>query len=486
MKYQPVVGLEIHLQVKTKTKMFSRVRADYFNEPPNTYIDPVSFGLPGALPVPNKLAVEKAIRLALALNCEINEEIHFDRKNYFYPDLPKGYQISQLDKPIGEKGYVEIDVGDDSRRIRITRLHLEEDTGKSMHSGTNETLIDYNKSGVPLIEMVTEPDFESVDEVLSFAKRLRQIVRYTGTSDAEMQKGQMRFELNMSVKKAGEKGLPNYKVEVKNIGSISVLEKVMNFELVRQSNLIEKGERIRNHTRGLKDMTGETLFQRVKESSDDYRYFPEPDIPPIKISTKQIEDIRKSMPELPHERKQRYIELGLTGEQAELFIENTDRGRYFDSCVNESRNSKVKNINSEISKWVNSEISGMLLKNNLEFNEIKLHSKDLIYLIELVKDKKITAAIAKKVIEEILKSSEKQNAGEAEKIIKEKNLVQIQDDSEIDGFIEKVIEENKKVVNDLEKNPNALKFLVGQVMRLSKGRVNPNIAEEKLREALGL
>lgn len=485
MKYEPVVGLEVHLQVKTKTKMFSRVRSDYFNEAPNTFIDPVSFGLPGALPVPNKLAIEKAIRLALALNCEINEKIHFDRKNYFYPDLPKGYQISQLDKPIGEHGYVEIDVGDDSRRIRITRLHLEEDTAKSMHSGTNETLIDYNKSGVPLIEMVTEPDFESVDEVLAFARRLRQIVRYTDTSDAEMQKGQMRFELNISVREKGTKELPNFKVEVKNIGSISVLEKVMESEMNRQIEMIEKGEMIKNQTRGLKDMSGETVFQRFKESSDDYRYFPEPDIPPITLDQEMIQKIKESMPELPNERKTRYEGLGLSIETSDIFVEDVERGNYFDEVIEYVDSLKIENPEVEISKWVNSDISGILVKKNQDFSNVSLHPLDLVYLIQMVNDKKITAQIAKKVIEQILDASER-TEGRAKKIIEENNMIQIQDDSAIDDFIKEAIANNEKVVADIEKNPNAIKFLVGQVMRLSKGRVNPNVAEEKLKEALGI
>ncbi|MCA9381281.1 Asp-tRNA(Asn)/Glu-tRNA(Gln) amidotransferase subunit GatB [Candidatus Dojkabacteria bacterium] len=479
MKYLPVVGLEIHLQVKTKTKMFSRVNAEYFNEAPNTHIDPVSFGLPGALPVPNKTAIEKAVRLALALNCKINKKIHFDRKNYFYPDLPKGYQISQFDKPIGENGFVEIEVGDDSRRIRLTRLHIEEDTGKSLHSG-NETLLDYNKSGIPLVEMVTEPDFESVEEVLAFAKRLRQIVRYTGTSDAEMQKGQMRFELNISVRKEGEKGLPNYKVEVKNIGSISVLEKVMNYEIERQSALLEKGEEIKNQTRGLKDMTGVTLFQRGKESSDDYRYFPEPDIPPITFSDEYISNIEKSMPELPNQRLERYLNLGLELEQADNFIEDKARGDYFDSVLKvASDDSEAK----EISKWINTDLTGILVKNNKDYNSDILSASDLYYLIKMAKEKKITVAIAKSVIEEIIKQ-DKSESGSAEQIINEKGLIQIQDDSEIEQFIQEVVDENAKVITDMEKNPNALKFLVGQVMRKSKGRVNPQTAEEKLVQKL--
>ncbi len=484
MKYKPVVGLEIHLQVKTKTKMFSRARADYFNEAPNTFIDPVSFGLPGALPVPNKLAIEKAIKLALALNCEITEVVRFDRKNYFYPDLPKGYQISQFDNLIGRNGYVEIDIGDDSRRIRINRLHIEEDTAKSMHSGDNETLIDYNKSGVPLIEMVTEPDFESVEEVLAFAKRLRQIVRYTDTSDAEMQKGQMRFELNISIKEKGTKGLPNYKVEVKNIGSISVLEKVMNFEIERQAGLLDKGEEIKSQTRGLKDMTGETLFQRSKESSDDYRYFPEPDIPPIKIEKTIIEKLRNEIGELPNERKNRYIADNLSIEVAENYVEDIEKGNEYDRTM-KLHDGKILDYSSHVVNMISIE-SGILDKEKKSFSESPLHPKDRHELIMGIYNKQIAPPSATMVIKEIISTKSEKKSGYVAEIIKEKDLAFIEDESEIDEFVKKVIKENEKVISDISKNPNALKFLVGQVMRLSKGRVNPNKAEEKLKESLGL
>ena len=241
------------------------------------------------------------------MNCKINKESKFDRKNYFYPDLPKGYQISQYDLPLGYEGFVEIDIDGDSRRIRLTRIHIEEDTGKSLHEG-DLTLLDFNKSGMPLLEIVTEPDFVDEIEVEQFAKRLRQIVRYLDISDADMEKGQMRFELNMSVRETGSKELPDYKVEVKNIGSISVLQKVIAFEFKRQTELLEKGEKPAQETRGLKDMTGETLSQRVKEDSEDYRYFPEPDIPPITYSDEKIEEIKTTIGELPNEKKHRFID----------------------------------------------------------------------------------------------------------------------------------------------------------------------------------
>lgn len=478
--YSPVVGLEIHLQVKTNSKMFCRCSSQYFESEPNTHVCPVCFGLPGALPVPNKEAFNKALKLALALNCEINKETKFDRKNYFYPDLAKGYQISQYDQPIGEKGFVEIEVMGDSRRIRIQRLHLEEDTAKSLHAENDDTLIDYNKSGVPLIEIVTYPDFESIEEVVLFAKRLKQIVKYLDISDAEMQKGQMRFELNISVKPhtMPANQLPDYKIEVKNIGSISVLEKVLNYEVKRQTELLEKGEKIKSQTRGLKGMTGETLFQRSKETADDYRYFPEPDIPPIRVEDSLIEDIKKAIPEMPHQRKQRYLELGLEGEQADIFVEDSIKGNWFDSFLKlTSKKDEVK----EAAKWIVGEISGQLEKRNQLISEMLFKQQDLFDLITLMQSKQISGTIAKEVINTIF-----QEGGNAKDIINSRGLIQITDTNFVSDLAKKVIDENQKVVADISKNPNAIKFLVGQVMRQSQGKVNPKVAEDELRKLLNV
>ncbi len=476
--YLPVVGLEIHIQVKTNSKMFCRCSTDYFNKEPNINVCPVCMGLPGALPVPNKVAFEKAVKLALALNCKINQETKFDRKNYFYPDLPKGYQISQYDQPIGEEGYVEIEYKGDSRRVRIIRVHLEEDTGKSLHSENDETLLDYNKSGVPLLEVVTYPDFESTEEVILFAKRLRQIVRYLNVSDAEMQKGQMRYELNISVKPdtmpLGQ--LPDYKAEVKNIGSISVLEKVLNFEVARQIELHNKGEKIPSQTRGLKGMTGETLFQRSKETADDYRYFPEPDIPPLTISNELIDSIKKSMPELPHQRKQRYVDLGLEFEQADIFVEDTERGDWYDNAIEQLED---KSLAKEVAKWVVGELSGQLEKRAVSISASPVSQADIVDLVTLMKSNQISGTIAKSVIEEIF-----EYGGTAKEIIDKKGLVQVSDSSEVEKFAKEVIEANQKVVADIEKNPNAIKFLVGQVMKLSKGKVNPKVAEDVIRKLI--
>ncbi|MDQ6984735.1 MAG: Asp-tRNA(Asn)/Glu-tRNA(Gln) amidotransferase subunit GatB [Candidatus Dojkabacteria bacterium] len=482
MKYQTVIGLEVHLQAKTNSKMFCSCSSDYFGKEANINICPVCFGLPGALPVPNEEAIRKCIKLSLALNCKINNNSKFDRKNYYYPDLPKGYQITQSDIPFGEDGYVEIEIGDDSRRIRIKRVHMEEDTAKSIHEG-EDTLVDYNKSGTPLIEIVTEPDFQTVEEIAAFAKRLRQIIRYAEVSDAEMQKGQMRFELNMSLKTPdlAAHELPDYRIEVKNIGSISVLEKVIDFEYERQSIEIDNGKKMISQTRGLKNMSGETLLQRTKESADDYRYFPEPDIPPIKLDDTWINEIKESIKELPLERKTRYLELGLELEQADIFIEDTDRGDWFDLVCQEEGSNDTK-IAKELSKWINSDIAGFVEKRKTSFEKMPLTTKDFLYLLNLLLENKITGTVVKKVIEIIFTTGK---AG-AEEIIKERNLLQITDESELEKFVDKVISDNEKVVKDIKKNPNAVKFLVGLVMRESRGKANPNTTEELLKEKLDL
>jgi len=484
--YHPVVGLEVHLQVKTESKMFCRCSTDYFNREPNINCCPVCFGLPGGIPVPNKVAFDKCLKLAIALNCKINQVTKFDRKNYFYPDLPKGYQISQYDQPIGVDGYVEIEVDGDSRRVRLQRIHLEEDVAKSIHTDNDESLIDYNKSGIPLIEMVTYPDFEGVEEILAFAKRLRQIVRYLDISDAEMQKGQMRFELNMSLRDENSKELPNYKVEIKNIGSISVLEKVMKYEIDRQGALLDKGEKMVSQTRGLNGMSGETVFQRAKETADDYRYFPEPDIPPIKILDEQIELIRSNLIELPSMRKQRYMNLGLEGEQADIFVEDNLKGDWFDKAIyiiSKKRDSiKFDLPEKEVAKWLIGDISGWIEKKSiLDINLIPVSQEDLITLVSMIKSNQISGTIAKDVISEVF-----QNGGSVLDLIKTRNLIQISDDSEVDKIVTEVIELNAKVISDISRNPNAIKFLVGQVMRTSKGKVNPKIAEEVLRKKLNI
>lgn len=494
--YKPVIGLEIHVQVKTKSKMFCKCSTDYFEKKPNINVCPVCLGLPGALPIPNKLALEKTIKLAIALNCEIPEISKFDRKNYFYPDLPKGYQISQYDIPIGQNGFVEIEINGDSRRVRIQRVHIEEDTAKSIHINES-SLIDYNKSGIPLIEIVTYPDFESVDEVIAFAKRLKQILKYNDISDTEMQKGQLRFELNISLLGentiVNDKGLPNYKVEVKNIGSISVLEKVANFEIQRQKHLQEKNIKIKSETRGLKDMSGETVFQRYKEEAEDYRYFPEPDIPPFSITKEWILQIKSTMAEQPVERKHRYLKLGLEGEQADVFVDDTEKGDWFDSALKNIQQDLKQQSNfiqpKELAKWIIGEISGLIEKKSINtINNLPFSQKWLIDLLQIYYDKKITGNVVKKILEEEINQKSKnwdyKSTKDPFKLVSERGYLQIEDENFIRETVDKVINENKKIVQDINKNPNAIKSLIGYGMKISQGKINPKILESEIKKSL--
>ncbi len=475
-KYEPVIGLEVHVQVKTESKMFCRCSARYFNEAPNSHVCPVCLGLPGALPVPNKLAIDKCIKLALALGCGINHESKFDRKNYFYPDLPKGYQISQYDQPIGHDGFLEFDLKDDSVRIRIRRVHMEEDTGKSLHN-ESETLLDFNKSGVPLAEIVTEPDFQNVAEVLAYAKRLRQIVRYLDISNADMEKGQMRFELNISIRPEGTTKLPDYKVEVKNISSISVLEKVINSEISRQGKILDEGKTPIQETRGLKDMSGETLSQRVKEEAEDYRYFPEPDIPPLLFDEKYIAEIKKEIGELPQEKKLRYQQdFGLDPLTTETIITSSHKAVWFEAAV---KGLSDKKLIAEVARWFIGDLYSHIKSNRIKLSEIKVKPEQLKSLVEMLYTKKLSGTLAKQVLAEMFASG-----SDPESIAKEQGLEVVRNEADLLNIISQVVANNAKVVGDVTKNPNAIKFLVGQVMRETKGRADPVLTEKLLRGKL--
>jgi aspartyl-tRNA(Asn)/glutamyl-tRNA(Gln) amidotransferase subunit B len=465
--YEPIIGLEIHLQAKTKSKMFCRCSTDYFGKLPNTHVCQVCMGLPGALPVANKEAIKKCIKLGLALNCNINKVSKFDRKNYFYPDLAKGYQISQYDIPFAYDGYVEIDIQGDARRIRITRVHMEEDTGKSSHEH-NLTLIDYNKSGMPLIEIVTEPDFVDKDEVTKFAKRLRQIVRYLDISDANMEKGQLRFELNMSLREVGKSGLPNYKVEVKNIGSISVLEKVIEFEFARQKEILLQGNTPVQETRGLRDLTGVTYSQRLKEDAQDYRYFPEPDLPTIKFSDQEINEIAGQLIELPQDKKFRYMQdYKFEPDLAELLVSVKANYQWFEQAI---ENISSLEIIKETAKLMIGDVFGMLKADKLKLSKLKFSPKYLAEVATMIINGDISRTLAKQKIIPIMYKS----GNNPQEIIKQEGLDKTFNDDELNTIIDRIIENNPKIIKDAIKNPNAIKSLLGQVMRETKGQADPN------------
>lgn len=473
--YEKVLGLEIHLQVKTNSKMFCGCNANYFKQSPNTHTCPVCLGLPGSLPVPNLKAIEQCIKLSLALNCTIAQESKFDRKNYFYPDLPKGYQISQYDQPIGQNGYLEFEVLNKKRKINITRVHIEEDTAKSLHVG-EETLIDFNKSGIPLIEIVTEPEFKTGEEIDAFAKRLRQIVRYCNISNADMEKGQMRYELNMSIRKIGEKKLPNYKIEVKNIGSISVLQKVIEFEYNRQKELLESSTKISSETRGLIGMTGETRSQRVKEGAKDYRYFPEPDIPPMYFQNEMIERIKSEIPELPEQKLKRYNEkYNLERELAETIIMSKQSYKYFEETIDYLENLEYVITAAKFQVGV---LRNLIKTQKSSFAKISLKPKEFADFVNQVAKERINANMAREILETMI--LEEKNFKE---VVNTKSISRLTD-AELEALIQKVIVENQDIVSSIEKNPNAIKALIGIVMRHTKATADANKVQTLIKKIL--
>ena len=493
--YFLVIGLEIHIQSKTNSKMFCSCSSQYFGKEPNTNTCPTCTGMPGALPVINSKAIENCLRLSLALDCEINKLTKFDRKNYFYPDLPKGYQISQYDLPIGHDGFLGIEVQGDDTRIRIRRVHEEEDTAKSLHEvdvtengASNYTLIDFNKSGVALIEVVTEPDFTSTKEVFEFAKALQKIVRYLEVSDANMEMGQMRFELNISLRKEDQKELPNYKVDVKNISSISVLEKVINYEIQRQTEILEKGETPLQETRGIDDKTGKTFSQRLKEGAEDYRYFPDPDLPILTFTDEQIEAYKNSLPELPISRKQRFIsDYHLDPSVAGLISDEKYKADWYEEAVKELENfEKDKTCDNyykeviDIANFIVGDIEALCKKKEVDFKDIKLTKNNLAESVYEFRSGKISASAVKKIIEAFLTE-----ANDVKKYIETNSLVQISDLKELEKIVEKVIEMNQDIVTSYKSGKvNAKSALVGQVMRETKGKANPLIVDKLIVEKL--
>jgi len=480
-KYEAVIGLEVHIQAKTKTKMFSAVSADYFGKAPNVNVDPVSLGLPGALPVPNKKAIEHCIALGMALSCEISRTTKFDRKNYFYPDLPKGYQISQYDQPICLPGKMDLYLEGGVQTIGITRIHLEEDTGKSVHKGSS-TYLDFNKAGVPLIEVVTEPDFRNGEQIDYFAKRLRQIVRYLGVCDGDMEKGQMRYELNISLRLKGLSELPKYKVEVKNIGSISLLQKVLETEFERQAEILESGETPKQETRGARDMTGKTSSQRSKETADDYRYFPEPDIPPLEFSEQFLQGIRSSMPALPQELLLKYMGLGMTQEMAEVIVAEADLARQFESYL--VALGSEQELALEIAKYIvgmsdASEARETADQAQSSSQNSYMAAEALAASIQLKLSGKVNSSNFKKLLE----NTELKNAAQVNEFAAAQGLL-IDNQIDVKAIARELIAAEQGAKQRYAKNPGVAMFFVGQIMKQTKGAVEPQAVKALVIELL--
>lgn len=476
--YEAVIGLEVHAELKTKTKMFCSC-PNQFGAEPNTNVCPVCAGMPGVLPVINARAVEFAVMAGLALNCEVAEFCKFDRKNYYYPDLPKAYQISQYDLPICKRGYLDIEVNGETKRIGITRLHLEEDAGKLVHQGsittTSYSLVDLNRAGVPLIEIVSEPDIRSPLEARLYMEKMRSILLFLGVSDCKMQEGSLRCDANVSVRRKGEKRM-GVKTEIKNLNSFRALERALEYEIERQIELLEDGEEVVQETRTWDEERGVTSSMRSKEEAHDYRYFPEPDLPPLRLERSFIEKIKESLPELPDEAIRRLTgEHGLSTYDANILTMNPETLAFFDECVREFPDAK------QVSNWLMGEMTRLLNQHNMEIREAKIKPRQLAALLKLIADGTISGKIAKTVFEEMFATGK-----DPEVIIKEKGLVQISDLSAIEPIIEQVIADNPKAVEDYRGGKaKALGALVGQVMKLTGGKANPEVVNRLLTEKLG-
>ncbi|NLZ74358.1 Asp-tRNA(Asn)/Glu-tRNA(Gln) amidotransferase subunit GatB [Candidatus Falkowbacteria bacterium] len=500
MDYDVIIGLEIHVELKTKSKMFCSCNNDTNKKEPNTTVCPICLGHPGTLPVPNKEAIDWTIMTGLALHCKINRTSKFDRKNYFYPDLPKGYQISQYDLPLCYEGYLDVD----GTNIAITRLHLEEDTGKSTHvKDKNYTLIDFNRAGTPLMELVTEPVIKNASEAKKFCQTYQQILRYLDISDANMEKGEMRCEINISLQEKNKweykegliKPLAKYelnnKVEIKNINSFRSVEKAINFEIKRQSELLNKGEKIIGETRGWDENKNETVSQRIKESSADYRYFPEPDIPPLTIDEAWIAKLEKKLPEMPQAKKERFIrEYRFTPEMAQTLTTDKKLADWTENVLSEldawieahgdDENRQERRLSKAGGNWIANELLKHLNADNKRIDEINITAENFAELVCLIYQEKINSSTGQRILEEMYN-----NGGDPTDIMKTMGLEQIDNTKELEAVVQKVITENPDQAADYRAGKTALiKFFIGKVMAETDGRANPKIIKEILEKFL--
>ncbi len=472
--YEPVIGLEVHAELLTRSKMFCGCPVvDNTTAPPNTAVCPICSAQPGALPVINRQAVEYAIMVGLALHCTINEFNQFARKSYFYPDLPKGYQISQYEFPLASRGWLEIQIKGPTRRIGITRAHLEEDTGKSFHAG-DHSLVDLNRAGVPLLEIVSEPDLRSPEEVEAYARKIRAILVYLGVNHGDMSKGVLRFEANVSIRPTGS---PEFgtRTEIKNLNSIRSLVRAVRYEIQRQIRLVESGQRVVQQTMGFNETTGQTVTQRVKERADDYRYFPEPDLPPLHISREWVREVEARLPELPDARQARFMAtLGLSAQDAGVLVMDKAVADYYEAAVKEGGDPK------KLANWITGELFRLMNASGVEIDTLKITPSALVELIALVDTGAITQTTAKEVLGEMFETGQRPRS-----MVEARGLAQISDEGALQATVVRVIEANpKEVASYLGGKETLLGWFVGQVMRETQGRANAQMVSDLLRTQL--
>ena len=474
MNFETVIGLEVHVELNTNSKIFSPTSAHFGNEQ-NANTNVIDWSFPGVLPVLNKGVVDAGIKAALALNMDIHQHMHFDRKNYFYPDNPKAYQISQFDEPIGYNGWIEVQLEDGStKKIGIERAHLEEDAGKNTHGTDGFSYVDLNRQGVPLIEIVSEADMRSPEEAYAYLEALRQIIMFTGVSDVKMEEGSMRCDANISIRPYGQEKFGT-KTELKNLNSFNNVRKGLAFEEVRQANVLRNGGEILQETRRFDDATGQTILMRVKEGSSDYRYFPEPDLPNFHISNEWIEEVRASIPEMPSKRRERYVsEFGLPEYDAMVLTLTKEMSDFFDATVAAGADPK------QASNWLMGDISAHMNSKKLELKDLKLTPESLAEMIQLIADGTISSKLAKKVF--LLLAEE---GGTAKGVVEKHGMIQLSDPAQLLPIIQDVLANNAQSIEDFKNGKDrAVGFLVGQIMKQTKGKANPGVVNQLLQQEL--
>ncbi|MDO4680644.1 MAG: Asp-tRNA(Asn)/Glu-tRNA(Gln) amidotransferase subunit GatB [Aerococcus sp.] len=472
MNYETVIGLEVHVELKTKSKVFSPAPTSFGAEP-NTNTNIIDWGYPGVLPVVNKQAIEYGLKAATVLNCEINPVQRFDRKNYFYPDNPKAYQISQLDHPLGENGYIEIEIDGEKKKIGIERIHLEEDAGKNIHDESG-TLVDLNRQGTPLVEIVSKPDMRSPEEAYAYLERLREVIMFTGVSDVKMEEGSMRCDANISIRPYGQDEFGT-KTEIKNLNSFNNVRRGLAYEEQRQAHVLNSGDRVVQSTLRWDDGNKKTVLMRVKEGESDYRYFPEPDIPDFEVSEDWLKAIRSDLPEMPEKRRQRYVEsFGLPAYDAGILTQTLEMSDFFDATVALGADAKLT------SNWLMGEVSAYMNDQETALEDMALTPENLAEMIQLIADGTISSKIAKKVFKHLA-----DEGGSAKAFVEEQGLAQISDEATLLPLIEQAIADNPQSVADYKKGKKkAQGALVGQIMKATKGKADPKVLNQLLGKAL--